>query len=96
MQGIFGSLFGAFSPRVRCMSDPSLTRYLADQGGDLDPSETAEWRDAFLALVATHGPARARFILDQLAILARSPLVGWSPELVTPYVNTVSVERRSR
>jgi pyruvate dehydrogenase E1 component len=76
------------------MTDHSLTRYLADQGGDLDPSETAEWRDAFLALVATHGPARARFILDQLAILARSPLVGWSPELVTPYVNTVSVERQ--
>lgn len=76
------------------MTDHSLTRYLADQGGDVDPSETAEWRDAFLALVATHGPARARFILDQLAILARSPLVGWSPELVTPYVNTVSVERQ--
>lgn len=76
------------------MTDHSLTRYLADHSGDVDPAETAEWRDAFLALVATHGPARARFILDQLAILARSPMVGWSPELVTPYVNTVSVERQ--
>jgi pyruvate dehydrogenase E1 component len=52
------------------------------------PGETAEWRDAFLALVANEGPARARFILDQLAVLARAPQVGWSPELVTPYVNT--------
>ena len=76
------------------MADDSVTRYLADQAGDIDPGETAEWRDAFLALVATHGPARARFILDQLAVLARSPQVGWSPELVTPYVNTVPVERQ--
>ena len=28
---------------------------------DTDGQETAEWRDAFTALVATHGPARARF-----------------------------------
>jgi pyruvate dehydrogenase E1 component len=76
------------------MTDHSLSRFLADQSGDLDPAETAEWRDAFLALVATHGPARARFMLDQLAVMARSANVGWSPELVTPYVNTVSVERQ--
>jgi pyruvate dehydrogenase E1 component len=76
------------------MADHSITRYLTDQGGDPDPAETAEWRDAFLALVATEGPVRARFILDQLAVLARNPAVGWSPELVTPYVNTVPVERQ--
>lgn len=76
------------------MSDQSLTRYLQAESGDIDPAETAEWRDAFLALVATHGPARARFILDQLAVAARSPQIGWSPELVTPYVNTVAVEQQ--
>ena len=62
------------------MTDPSLTRDLASDSGDADPNETAEWRDAFTALVATHGPERARFILDQLAVLARHPQVGWSPE----------------
>jgi pyruvate dehydrogenase E1 component len=76
------------------MTDQSITRYLRAESGDIDPVETAEWRDAFLALVATHGPARARFILDQLAVLARSPQVGWSPELVTPYINTVAVEKQ--
>ena len=76
------------------MTDHSMTRYLADAGGDADPGETAEWREAFLAVVATEGPARARFILDQLAVLARSPAVAWSPELVTPYVNTVPVEKQ--
>ncbi|MEJ8836507.1 alpha-ketoglutarate dehydrogenase [Ramlibacter sp. AN1133] len=76
------------------MADDSITRYLADENGDTDPIETAEWRDAFRALVEQEGPARARFILDQLAVLGRSPAVGWSPELVTPYVNTVPVERQ--
>jgi pyruvate dehydrogenase E1 component len=76
------------------MSDQSLTRYLRSDTGDADPAETQEWRDAFLALVAAEGPERARFILDQLAILARDPRVGWSPELVTPYVNTVPVDKQ--
>jgi pyruvate dehydrogenase E1 component len=76
------------------MADDSIHRYLTDHAGDADPVETAEWRDAFLALVATEGPARARFILDQLASEARQPTVGWSPELVTPYVNTVPVDRQ--
>ncbi|MCD6078935.1 MAG: aceE [Ramlibacter sp.] len=76
------------------MADDIITRYLTDRAGDTDPAETAEWRDAFLALVATHGPARARFILDELAVLARKPTVAWSPELVTPYVNSVPVERQ--
>ncbi len=78
------------------MTDHSLHRFLAPltQEGDLDPSETAEWRDALLALVATQGPERARFILDELAAVARGPHIGWSPELVTPYVNTIPVERQ--
>jgi len=62
--------------------------------GDADPSETAEWRDAFSALVQTHGPERARFILDELAQLARGSRIGWQPDLVTPYVNTISVDRQ--
>jgi pyruvate dehydrogenase E1 component len=62
--------------------------------GDTDPVETAEWRDAFSDLVQTHGPERARFILDELAQLARGARIGWQPELVTPYVNTISVDRQ--
>src|SRR6185436_4354616 len=29
-----------------------------------------------------------------LAVLARNPAVAWSPELVTPYVNSVPVEQQ--
>ncbi|MBX9611718.1 MAG: pyruvate dehydrogenase (acetyl-transferring), homodimeric type [Burkholderiales bacterium] len=68
---------------------PSLTRPL-----DADPSETAEWRDAFAALVATEGPERARFILDELARMARAQRTGWVPELNTPYVNTIAVDQQ--
>lgn len=76
------------------MTDHSITRFLASDGIDIDPGETAEWRDAFTALVAAHGPARARYVLDQLAVMARTPHVGWQPELVTPYVNTIAVDQQ--
>ncbi|MEO8655783.1 MAG: pyruvate dehydrogenase (acetyl-transferring), homodimeric type, partial [Ramlibacter sp.] len=76
------------------MTDHSLTRFLTADNGDIDPVETAEWRDALLALVAAQGPARARFILDHLANLARSPHIAWSPELVTPYVNSIAVDQQ--
>ncbi|TFY98288.1 alpha-ketoglutarate dehydrogenase [Ramlibacter humi] len=76
------------------MTDHSLSRFLLAPGADTDPGETAEWREALQTLVAHEGPQRARFILDQLAAIARSPQVGWSPELVTPYVNTIPVEQQ--
>jgi pyruvate dehydrogenase E1 component len=59
------------------MTDHSLSRFLLAPGADSDPAETAEWRDAFQALVATEGPERARFILDQLAVIGRTQQVGW-------------------
>ncbi len=61
---------------------------------DPDPQETAEWRDAFLALVARQGPQRARQMLDELARLARVQRVGWQPELATPYINTIGVDQQ--
>ncbi|MFL6694256.1 MAG: pyruvate dehydrogenase (acetyl-transferring), homodimeric type, partial [Ramlibacter sp.] len=76
------------------MTDHSLSRFLLAPATDTDPAETAEWRDALAALIASEGPERARFILDQLAAMARAPQVGWSPELVTPYVNTIGVEQQ--
>ena len=65
------------------------------EAADIDPEETAEWRDAFHALVQQQGPERARFVLDELARLARQQRIGWSPDLNTPYANTVAVERQA-
>jgi len=74
--------------------DHSHSRFLANPEDDSDPVESAEWRDAFISLVAIHGPPRARFILDQLVRLARASNVEWTPELVTPYVNSIPVDRQ--
>ncbi|MGH6640053.1 MAG: hypothetical protein ACREBY_15830, partial [Polaromonas sp.] len=52
-----------------------------DPGRDPDPQETAEWREAFEALAATQGPARARQMLDELSRVARARRIGWQPEL---------------
>ena len=71
-----------------------LTPLHQPQSVDADPQETAEWRDAFMALLAAQGPARARFVLDELARQARTARVGWQPELATPYVNTIAVDRQ--
>jgi pyruvate dehydrogenase E1 component len=61
---------------------------------DADPQETAEWRDAFAALVATQGAQRARFVLDELVRAAHAAQVQWKPELATPYVNTIHVSQQ--
>ena len=61
---------------------------------DPDPAETAEWREAFAALAETNGPERARWMLDELARIARTRRIGWQPELATPYANTIAVEQQ--
>ena len=63
-------------------------------GRDTDPIETAEWTDAFAALVDSAGPERARFVLDQLVRAAHAAQIGWSPELATPYVNSIAVDQQ--
>ncbi len=59
---------------------------------DPDPQETQEWREAFEALIASQGPERARFVLDELARLARARQLGWQPELNTPALNTIAAQ----
>ncbi len=59
---------------------------------DADPGETNEWREAFVAMMESHGAQRARWMLDELSRVARELRIGWQPELSTPYVNTIAVE----
>jgi len=61
---------------------------------DIDPIETDEWREALRALVQREGAARARFILDEMVALARQNRLGWTPNLNTPYVNTIGVDQQ--
>ncbi len=61
--------------KVRLMNapiSPNQLRALLDMSlHDPDPVETAEWREAFVALAEIHGPERARRMLDELARQAR-------------------------
>ncbi len=76
------------------MNDDHTPRIPHNSEVDADPAETAEWCDAFDALLATEGPERARFVLGELARRARVLRVGWQPELCTPYVNTIAVDQQ--
>ncbi len=89
------SYFAVIFLQCALMTDHSISRFLSSDVTDVDPVETAEWRDAFKALVATHGPARARYVLDHLAELASAPQIAWTPDLVTPYVNSIAVDQQS-
>jgi pyruvate dehydrogenase E1 component len=76
--------------RMNAPIEPHLQAMLSAH--DIDPEETAEWREALLALIGTQGPERARQILDELAVVARQQRTGWQPELNTPYMNTIAVQ----
>ena len=75
------------------MTNLSLNRYflsLAEASGqDTDPEETAEWQASLLSVLDTMGPERARFLLDQLNTLAQARQLGWRPNSITPYMNTI-------
>jgi len=45
-------------------------------------------------VVDSAGPERARFVLDQLVRAAHAAQIGWSPELATPYVNSIAVDQQ--
>ena len=74
------------------IENPSLNQKMLQKTSDIDPTETAEWREAFQGVVAAYGPERARYLLDQMVALAHQSQIEWSPELVTPYVNTIPVQ----
>jgi len=77
------------------MSDPSIHQQLvATVPADSDPQESAEWRDAFRAVLQATGPARARELMDMLSSMARDPSVAWQPVRGTPYVNTIPVAQQ--
>ena len=61
---------------------------------DIDPQETAEWQASLSALLAAHGPQRARFLLQTLAQQARTLRIGWTSDFSTPYVNTIAVNEQ--
>jgi pyruvate dehydrogenase E1 component len=63
--------------------------------GDTDPQETREWLDALATLVASGGPARARFVLHALQDEARRHALAWKPARNSPYLNTIGLREQA-
>lgn len=69
-----------------------LINGLLSQIPDVDKEETQEWLDSLTALIDSQGNPRARYILMALERKARERGVQLPGNLVTPYVNTISVD----
>jgi pyruvate dehydrogenase E1 component len=76
------------------MNAPDIKKYLNLEHIDTDPTETAEWNEAFMDLLASGDSARAKFILDSLLKLANKNQINWVPDLVTPYINSIPVDEQ--
>ena len=75
------------------LSSPAYWRVLQQ---DADPIETAEWLDAFDALVGREGRERGTFILRKLVDRARARRVPLPPVLNTPYCNTIPLSEQAQ
>ena len=67
-----------------------------DIASDLDPLETAEWRDALDSVLAFEGPERGHFILSQLTEEARRRGAPVPYSANTPYLNTIRPDQEAR
>ena len=56
---------------------------------DQDPQETREWLDALEGILASEGPDRAHFILEQLIEKARRSGAFLPYTATTAYINTI-------
>lgn len=65
---------------------------MSETRADKDPVETKEWLDALNSLLKHEGKERAKYILDQLTVLAEKyGIANTAAALHTPYVNTIPV-----
>lgn len=66
--------------------------HFSHQLPDIDPGETQEWLDSLDALIDTHGPVRARFLMAKLLQRSQERHVGVASVTQTPYVNTIPTD----
>ena len=74
--------------------NPGLTLKDSSAGGDLDPTETAEWLDALESVFRLAGGERAEFLLSALDRKAKD--LGVVPDVLPfgPYRNTIPLEKQ--
>jgi pyruvate dehydrogenase E1 component len=67
-----------------------------DRIPDIDPQETREWVEALEGVLASQGPDRAHFLIEQLIDKARRSGAFLPFSANTAYVNTIPAERQVR
>jgi pyruvate dehydrogenase E1 component len=60
-----------------------------------DPSETQEWIESLDGVISTEGPQRARELIEDLTIRARTRGADIPIVLTTPYINTIPVHEQT-
>jgi pyruvate dehydrogenase E1 component len=70
--------------------------FLGAAANDADAQETREWLDALSAVIATEGPERAHFLLEQLIGEARQAGIDQPFSANTAYVNTIPTDQEER
>ena len=75
---------------------PANLQGLIPQGTNIDSDnqETREWMDALSAVIASEGPERAHFLLEQLLEHARQSSIDMPFSATTGYVNTIEPENQ--
>jgi pyruvate dehydrogenase E1 component len=73
--------------------EPLISAGLPTQLVDVDPEETAEWRDSLDDVIDTQGAYRARFVMLSLLQRARERNVGVPSLTTTDYINTIPPEK---
>jgi len=71
-----------------------MSTELSTQHQDIDAIETKEWVDALQSVIEADGSVRARFLLRELADVAREAGARLPYGLNTPYINTIPVEKQ--
>jgi pyruvate dehydrogenase E1 component len=81
---------GIAPPPARARLQPELKRMTGSRRlDDLDPVETQEWLESIESILNTHGPERARFLLERLSHYMRH-IGAYRPlRPNTAYVNTI-------
>jgi len=82
--------------RERDVSGAEVTISKAGVTSDTDPEETAEWLDAFDAVLETQGKARAQYLFDRLAAHALMRGAQAARARITPYRNTIPLDEQPR
>ena len=70
--------------------------HLGAAANDPDAQETREWIEALSAVIATEGPGRAHYLLNQLIDEARQTGIDIPFSATTPYVNTIPTDQEER